>query len=249
MLRNTARFFQRLFFAVGFLVLGYVGADWLNSRLQQMRGNQELDRLLNRKELSEETMNGQAPLPKMTLPEGALVGRVEVPKLHLSAVVFQGTTNSILDKGVGHVDSTALPGQTGNVVLAAHRDSFFRGLRDVHKGDEVMVTTTSGPRTYKVDSMDIVDPTEMSVLNATAKPTLTLITCYPFYYVGHAPKRFIVRALEENPRQPEAPKLIAKKETAREMASIERTSLEAPAPSRQTPEEIENLTYVFRASQ
>src|SRR5262249_26242499 len=153
MFRNTARVFQRLFFAIGFLVLGYVGTDWLNSRIQQTRGNQELDRLLNKKELSEKTMNGQTPLPR--IPEGALVGRVEIPKLHLSAVVFEGTTDPVLDKGGGHVDSTALRGQSGNVVLAAHRDSFFRGLRDIHKGDVVTVTTTAGPRTYKVDSTEI----------------------------------------------------------------------------------------------
>jgi|SRR6185312_1460176 len=245
MLRNAARFLQRLFFAIGFLVLGYVGADWINSRMQQARGNQELDRLL-----SEKAIDRQTPRPKTTLPDGALVGRVEIPKLHLSAVVFQGTTNPVLDKGVGHVDSTALPGQGGNVVLAAHRDSFFRGLRDIHKGDVVKVTTPLGQRTYKVESMEIVDPTETSVLNATGKPTLTLITCYPFYYVGHAPKRFIVRALEESAGKQLTPQLTAKKETAREIASLEPAASEAATPDRrQTPEEIENLTYVFTASQ
>jgi sortase A len=248
MLRDTARFLQRLLFAIGFLVLGYVGADWLNSRIQQTRGNQELDRLLSQNEPSKKAMNGQAPNTRV--PDGALVGRVEIPKLHLSAVVFQGTTSSILDKGVGHVDSTALPGQAGNVVLAAHRDSFFRELRNIHQGDDVTVMTTSGQRTYKVASTEIVDPTEVSVLNATAKPTLTLITCYPFYYVGHAPKRFIVRALEENPVLKLAPQLSAKKETAEEMAALEPVSRQASDPDRhQTPAEIENLTYVFTASQ
>src|SRR4051812_25440111 len=173
MIRSATRFIQRVFFAIGFLVLGYVGADWIHSRIQQTKGNQELDRWLNSKELSYKTRNGQAS-PKISIPEGALVGRVEVPKLHLSAVVFQGTGNSVLDKGVGHLDGSPLPGQGGNVVLAAHRDTFFRGLRDIKKGDDVAVTTQMGSRTYRVESMEVVNPDQTSVLNATAKPTLTL---------------------------------------------------------------------------
>ncbi len=124
---------------------------------------------------------------------------MEIPKLHLSAVVFQGADSPVLAHGIGHVDGTALPGQPGNVVLAAHRDTFFRGLRNIQKGDMVMVTTESGPRYYEVDSTEVVNPTQISVLAPTAKPTLTLITCYPFYYIGHAPKRFIVRASETEP--------------------------------------------------
>ncbi|HEX4277648.1 MAG TPA: class D sortase [Bryobacteraceae bacterium] len=244
MFRSVARVIQRSLFAVGFLVLGYVGADWIHSRIQQAKGNRELDRILSYKPDAKAT-------PQMTtIPEGGLVGRVAVPKLHLSAVVFQGTNNSVLDRGVGHLDGSPLPGQGGNVVLAAHRDTFFRSLRDIHKGDDVTVTTESGPRTYKVDSTEIVDPTQTSVLNPTAKPTLTLITCYPFYYVGHAPKRFIVRALDETTTTtPVALKLTAKKETARPMPSAEPIPAEAPEPSHQSPDEIDNLTYVFRASQ
>jgi sortase A len=251
LLRRTALFIQRLFFVIGFLVLGYVGANWVNSRIQQTNGNRELDRLL-----TYQTKNGQAVPTKKTIPDGALVGRVEVPKLHLSAVVFQGTANAVLDKGVGHLDGSPLPGQGGNVVFAAHRDTFFRGLRDIKKGDDVTVTTPSGPRTYKVDSTEIVNPTETSVLNPTAKPTLTLITCYPFYFVGHAPKRFIVRALDENAATQQSAAI--EKNKAREVvtakpALLKPTAAEQPAPDlesrAQTPEEIENLTYVFRASQ
>ena len=119
---------------------------------------------------------------------------MEIPKLHLSAVVFQGTDSSVLDDGVGHLEGSALPGQNGNVVLAAHRDTFFRSLRNIKRGDLITVTTPSGIRQYSVDSTEVVSPTDISVAYPTPKPTLTLITCYPFYYVGHAPKRFIVRA-------------------------------------------------------
>ena len=179
---------QRSLLATGLVILGICGAAWLDSRLRQAEGNRELDQSLSRKATS--------PAAPIVIPDGGLIGRVEIPKLHLSAVVFQGSDSSVLDHGIGHVDSTALPGQPGNVVLAAHRDTFFRSLRNIRKGDLVTVTTESGPRNYEVSSTEIVKPTEVSVLNPTAEPTLTLITCYPFYYIGHAPKRFIVRALE-----------------------------------------------------
>src|SRR5205823_875366 len=124
---------QRFLFIAGFMVIGYCGADWFNARMQQQKGNRELDQLLlNRKpERQPDIETGKQ------IPEGGLVGKVEIPKLHLSAVVFQGTNDNVLDRGVGHMNSSALPGQPGNVVLAAHRDTFFRSLRDVHQGDEV----------------------------------------------------------------------------------------------------------------
>ncbi len=187
MLRGIAAWTQRLLFAAGLIILGYCGTDWLNSRLRQAQGNRELDRILSVKS----TPSVQA----VPIAEGGLIGRVEVPRLHLSAIVFQGTEMSVLNHGVGHLDGSSLPGEPGNVVLAAHRDTFFRSLRDIQQGDVVTVTTESGRRAYTVASTEVVDPTETSVMDPTAKPTLTLITCYPFYYVGHAPKRFIVRAL------------------------------------------------------
>ncbi len=232
---------QRLLIATGFLLLGYCGLVWMNSRLQQERGNQELDRILTYKPRGSTPTN----VPKIVIPDGGLVGRVEVPKLHLSAVVFQGTTASVLDHGVGHLDGSPLPGQNGNVVLAAHRDTFFRSLRNIHEGDDVTVETQYGTRTYKVASTEIVPPTDVSVLDPTLRPALTLITCYPFYYVGHAPKRFIVRAFEIPPvRQKPEPE----KQEARTLPPPPRPVKEQ-SPDPQTPEQIANLTYVFKASQ
>lgn len=199
MLRSV-RGIQLFLFAAGFVILGYCITAWIDSRLRQSEGNRELDRVLSEGKSESGTKSETAPrAPKMNIPDGGLIGRVEIPKLHLSAVVFQGADSSILGHGVGHVAGTALPGQPGNVVLAAHRDTFFRGLRNIRKRDMVMVTTESGRRSYEVDSTEVVNPTEVSVLTPTVKPTLTLITCYPFYYVGHAPKRFIVRATETEP--------------------------------------------------
>jgi sortase A len=241
MIRGAARWVQRISFVAGFMILGYCGADWWNSSLRQAQGNQELDRILSYKPAN--------PIPPAVVKEGGLVGKVEIPRLHLSAVVFQGTEVSVLDHGVGHLDGSPMPGEAGNVVFAAHRDTFFRSLRDIEKGDVITVTTPSGPRSYSVDSTEIVDPTQTSVLNATERPTLTLITCYPFYYVGNAPKRFIVRALDT--QKPLAPvKIItAKKEAARKAPPVEKVSTEEAPPSPQTPEETAELTYIFKASQ
>jgi sortase A len=182
---RVTRWLQRVLLTIGFVLLGFCGAAWLHSRTQQAAGNRELDRILSEKPPSS---------AKISIPEGGLVGRVEIPKLHLSAVVFQGTDDKVLDRGVGHLDGSALPGEAGNVVLAAHRDTFFRSLRNIRQGDDITVTTPSGPRQYEVEATEIVDPTETAVAGPTPQPTLTLITCYPFYFVGHAPKRFIVRA-------------------------------------------------------
>jgi sortase A len=183
---RVLRRIEWVLFAAGLAILGYCGAELLNFHLQQSRGERELDRVRrNPPSLSRRPSE---------IPHGSLVGKVEIPNLHLSAVVFQGTDDGVLARGVGHLDGSALPGQAGNVVLAAHRDTIFRSLRHIHRGDVVLVITPTGARRYSVDSTEIVKPSETSVMAPTPKPTLTLITCYPFYFVGHAPKRFIVRA-------------------------------------------------------
>lgn len=236
-----ARWIQRLLFAAGLVILGYCGAYYVNSRLEQIRGNRELDRILTSRPPSSPKQGA-----KPAIPEGGLVGRVEIPKLRLSAVVFQGTTDKVLDEGVGHLDSSALPGQPGNVVLAAHRDTFFRSLRNIQKGDTVRVTTPYGVRTYTVDSTTIVDPTQTSVMAPTPSPTLTLITCYPFYFVGHAPKRFIVRARDTETR---TEPVLAENRSPRQVRQQRGQSDQAPvvvAPL--SDQDSENLTYIFHAS-
>jgi len=238
------RWIQRLLFVVGLVILGYCGAFYLNSVVQQKYGNRELDRLLSNRRVPEPKPGPNAgPKPAApSIPEGGLVGRVDIPKLHLSAVVFQGTDNSVLDRGVGHVDGSALPGQAGNVVLAAHRDTFFRSLRNIHTGDVVDVTTPYGSRSYTVDSTTVVDPTQTSVMAPTPMPSLTLITCYPFYFVGHAPKRFIVRAHDTEYEARNA-KPAAQTRTPPENAKPEIIA------TRLSNQDAENLTYVFNASE
>jgi sortase A len=128
-----------------------------------------------------------------TIP-GTLIGRIDLPRLSLSAVAREGVDAHTLDVAVGHVPGTALPGDAGNAAFAAHRDTFFRPLRRVHAGDVLRVATPRGSYRYVVTSTRVVDPDDVSVLNPTSEPTLTLVTCYPFTYIGSAPYRFIVRA-------------------------------------------------------
>jgi sortase A len=123
-----------------------------------------------------------------------VIGRIDVPRLKLSALAREGADVRTLRTAVGHVPETALPGDTGNAAFAGYRDTFFRNLEGVRKGDEVVVTTASGIYRYIVTATQIVAATETSVLAPTEGRTLTLVTSYPFDYIGAAPERFIVRA-------------------------------------------------------
>ena len=135
------------------------------------------------------------------LESGELIGRVDIPRLKLSAAVAEGDDDKTLGKAVGHLPDTPLPWQRrGNVGLAAHRDGLFRKLGGIRIGDDIRLVTTRGEFQYKVKKTHIVDPDDVWVLAPTATPTITLITCYPFSFVGNAPHRFIVQAeLVEDP--------------------------------------------------
>ena len=136
------------------------------------------------------------PLPATSPPavSGGLIGRIDIPRLGLSAIVIEGTSATSLRRAVGHITGTALPGQPGNVGISGHRDTFFRPLRNVRQGDLVALTTLTGEYRYRVVSTKVVPPENVAVLDAGSQESLTLVTCYPFYYVGPAPSRFIVRA-------------------------------------------------------
>ena len=122
------------------------------------------------------------------------MGQIEIKSIGLTAMVMEGADERTLRRAVGHFPGTPLPGQQGNVALVGHRDTFFRGLRNIRKDDEITLTTLHGSYRYRVDSTQVVVPEDTQVLNVTAGDILTLVTCYPFYFVGPAPKRFIVRA-------------------------------------------------------
>src|SRR5688572_5924159 len=130
----------------------------------------------------------------VTVRTGALVGMLDVPRLKLTTPVIEGDDDTTLKRAVGHLPDTPLPWQDGNSALAGHRDGLFRPLKDIKVGDEIRFRTSREELRYKVTSTSIVKPDDVSVLGKRKKPSLTLITCYPFYYVGNAPKRFIIHA-------------------------------------------------------
>lgn len=119
---------------------------------------------------------------------------LSIPRLKLEVPVFNGTDDLTLNRGAGRVAGTALPGRAGNIAIAAHRDGFFRSLKDLRLGDQVALQSESGNYIYRADNISIVEPSDTTVLKPGASSSLTLITCYPFYFVGSAPQRYIVHA-------------------------------------------------------
>ena len=125
---------------------------------------------------------------------GEVIGRLEIPGLSLSVPVLESYEPDTLRRGVGHIPGSAVPGGLGNLVLAGHRDTFFRPLKNVKAGMEIDVATANGRFAYSIDSTEIVTPEQVEIMDIGDRPGMTLITCYPFEYVGQAPKRFIVHA-------------------------------------------------------
>lgn len=119
---------------------------------------------------------------------------LEISKLQIRVPVYDGTDDLTLNRGVGRIIGTGKLGETGNVGIAGHRDGFFRGLKDISMGDEIDLTTAAAKVSYIVDQIEIVTPADVRVLQPRPAPSITLVTCYPFYFVGDAPRRFIVHA-------------------------------------------------------
>jgi len=165
-------------------------ATWLAVTLESRAFQASLSRQLDALRGSGSTPAFAAAARREARASG-LIGRIEIPRLSLSAMVVEGTSGRALRHGVGHVEHTAFPGEPGNVALAAHRDTYFRDLRDVTMGDLIRVTTPDGSYAYRVDSILVVDPDRGDLLEDTGGSNLTLVTCYPFYWVGPAPRRFV----------------------------------------------------------
>jgi sortase A len=188
-LQRLLRGLQFGLFAAAFGMLGWCGFVLLDAWSFQKSQVRQLDRLIVERIAS--------PVPPLNLPpvaRGGLIGRIEIPRLGLSVIVMEGTGTATLRRAVGHIAGTALPGQSGNVAISGHRDTFFRPLRNIRENDVVTIATPFGEYRYRVVSTAIVSPSDVAVLQSGATQTLTLVTCYPFYFVGAAPRRFIVRA-------------------------------------------------------
>ena len=194
------RWLERLLIVIGIVCLGYFGYVYAEARLYQTFEDQQLDEILQSAHTPETQHPDEAPTTTGSIPRrpppkaGATVGRIEIPRLGISAVIRAGSDARTLRLAVGYIPGTALPGEPGNVGLAGHRDTFFRKLRDIDPDDEIRVTTKDGVFKYYVQQTSIVQPKDVWVLDPTKYPALTLVTCYPFTYIGSAPKRFIVRA-------------------------------------------------------
>jgi sortase A len=205
------RWLERILLLAAVLCLGGWAFAWLDASYTQYRDGQILDEARSasttpappaRETDSLDTFRQPGREPdraglresRPPVPEGSLVGRIEIPRVGVSTIVLEGVDNHTLRRGAGHIPETSLPGEGGNVGIAAHRDSFFRALKDIRKNDIIRLETLQGTFSYRVEWTQIVLPEETQVLAETGVPALTLVTCYPFYYVGSAPKRFIVRA-------------------------------------------------------
>ncbi len=177
------RWSQRLLLGGACLALAYCGFVMLDSWRFQRGELRELSRI-----------PAVALKDSVLPPADALIGRIEVRRLGLSVMVVEGTTTTALRRAAGHIESTGMPGVPGNIGIAAHRDTFFRPLRNIRKNDVITLTTLAAEYRYRVVSTKIVHPEDVSVLDPGADEILTLVTCYPFFFVGSAPERFIVRA-------------------------------------------------------
>ncbi len=184
---------RRLFAIVGLAALGYCAVVWMGARLYQ---SQEMRRFTRKAHIGAlPAAPHQAP-PRALLvpPDGALVGKLEIPRIRLSVIVVEGVDDRDLEHAVGHIPGTALPGESGNIGLAGHRDTFFRALRAIRSNDSITLSTLKKSYRYRVISTKVVPPDDVQVLYPAGRDTLTLVTCFPFDYIGPAPRRFIVRA-------------------------------------------------------
>jgi sortase A len=203
------RWTRRLFFTTGVLALGYVGFTLVDARLYQASAERTLETQIQvEKEhkvsataplLSSCPKGGCLPPPKPAFKKGDVLGLMDIPRLGLSVAVLQGTSSHTLRVGAGHIEGTPLPGEAGNSGIAAHRDTFFRDLKDIRPKDEIQLQTATALFRYEVDWVRVVGPDDLSVLAPSTESTLTLVTCYPFYLVGPAPRRFVVHARQTPP--------------------------------------------------
>ncbi len=181
-----------LFLFLGFAALGFCAFAYLDAALFQAYESRRFTEALKPAAIPSRTV--ASIVAQAAARDGSIIGKIEIPRLGVSAMVAEGVEPHTLELAAGHIPGTSFPGQPGNVAIAGHRDTFFRNLRKIRTHDLIRLTTLSGSYDYLVESMRVVGPDDVEVLKASSEPTLTLVTCFPFYYVGPAPERFVVRA-------------------------------------------------------
>jgi sortase A len=178
---------------IGVLILGYCAFVLLDAKLYQafeIRHFQQQIKVFK----PTITSKGRVHEASFRSSTGEPLGEIELTRIGVKAMILEGTDDRTLRRAVGHIPGTAMPGQPGNVAIAGHRDTFFRALHNVRQDDEITLMTLDGSYRYRVDSISVVGPEDTHVLDNSGGDILTLVTCYPFYFVGPAPRRFIVRA-------------------------------------------------------
>lgn len=186
---------QRILLTAGILAIGYCGFVLIDTWNFERRVNRQLERSMADQRASESEIQATASSAQSAaVGADGLIGRIEVSRIGLSAMIIEGTSNKTLRRAAGHIAGTALPGQLGNAGIAGHRDRFFRPLRNIRMDDFITITTPGKLYRYRVIWAKVVGPNDVDVLAPDGTEVLTLVTCYPFYFVGAAPDRFIVRA-------------------------------------------------------
>src|SRR5687768_5888287 len=185
---ETKRRLSYVLFAAAIVLLLLGTREFLGSRLGQFKAEREFDA---EAEKSASVEKPKTPAPERFVP-GETIAKMTIPRLSAELFVVEGDGEEELRRGPGHLSDSARPGSPGNCVIAGHRDTHFRVLKDIKKGDDILIETKTGQYLYRVKSTKIVSPNNTSALKPTRHAALNLITCYPFYYVGSAPKRFVV---------------------------------------------------------
>ena len=187
---------RRLSFFGGALIIGGAGFFGYYYWMQRAAADtqQDAQEWLNRTVTARQAVPKAPNPPRRRLNHGDVVGRLSIPRLNLSVMVFEGDDATILKRGAGHIPVTSLPAENGNLGIAAHRDTYFRPLRLIRPNDVIEFTTPEGVWLYAVTDIEIARPFDIQVLGKAPGRDLTLVTCYPFYFLGSAPKRWIVHA-------------------------------------------------------
>ena len=208
--RPQYRWLQRAFLLLGVVLLAVWSGAFFESYGYQSFESKRLEVALRKAQSDSARAKVQAPVRRATggsreapvVPpkdRAEVLGRIEIPRLGITAIFADGVDHGTLKRAVGHVPSSAMPGRPGNCALAGHRDTFFRGLGEVRESDLIRLVTVEGTYTYQVEWTVVVDPRRVDLLDSTDTSALTIVTCYPFKFVGRAPKRFVVRALQVEP--------------------------------------------------
>jgi sortase A len=230
---KARRRIELLLLLAGVVALGIWGWSYVRMAVFQTWGNRVLDHHIASRPAIVPPPSATPQTAPLPIRNGALIGRLAIPRLNMRAVVREGAGQDTLDVALGHIPGTALPGQPGNAGIAGHRDTLFRGLRKIEKDDVIEFQTPSGSYNYQVESTDIVKPDNVAVLHAGLHSEMNMVTCYPFYYVGSAPDRFIVKARLVDPKPAAVQTADAKAPNAANVTADPKPPAPEPTHSRQ----------------